>query len=142
MNSIELVLRFWLMLHVGSAGFAPAAGVTEPPLRWRDQESINDIVRLNFPKAENIGKNRKFSDLFNVYDLNRLGGFTIGRTENLLDHLSIQKYPGRKLKSVILIFHHVSVLKELIRFVEFGPSKNMSGSNNEQSPRPSITMRQ
>ncbi|KAH8665270.1 hypothetical protein BGZ60DRAFT_516507 [Tricladium varicosporioides] len=65
---------------------------------------------------------RRFSDFFNLRDMEHLAGFEIYPTHNLLDHLLIIKYPERKFKSRVYIFYHASILKELmLGDVQLGP---------------------
>jgi hypothetical protein len=56
----------------------------------------------------------RFSDFFNLRDMERLAGFEIYPTHNLLDHLLIIKHPERRFTSRVYVFYHASVLKELM----------------------------
>lgn len=113
---MELALRIWHMLFVGTAGGAavPNPGITGIPSRWRDNERLDDTVNTNFPEVTPQG--RQFSNLLTLLDLKRLGGFKIRSTDNLLDHLSIQKH-AEGFGSIILIYYHATVLKELSRYI-------------------------
>jgi hypothetical protein len=104
------------MLFVGTAG---SVAVLNPgrlgiPSRWRDGESVDVTVNTNFPDAPSQG--RQFSSLLTLLDLKRLRGFRIRSTDNLLDHLSIQKH-AEGFKSIISIYYHAMVLKELSKYI-------------------------
>lgn len=89
-------------------------GVSEPSLDWGEGESIDGILTANFPITNYEGPMRKFSELLNFYDIERLTGIEFRLTDNLLDHLLVEKYPARKIGAAVYIFHHVTVLEELM----------------------------
>ena len=128
-NSIELGIRVWLMLYLGNAGFNGDPGALSH--QWTRGISPNQILIESFPytsKAEEYeirtnlfegriikssessepGKDLIFSDLFNLWDMQRLAGFEIVWTDNLLDHLLVQKF-----RTTVFVFHHAAVLQEL-----------------------------
>ena len=89
-------------------------GVSEPPLHWHDRQSIDGILRGNFRVEDYEGPNRLFSALFNFSDMETLAGIEFRMTNNLLDHLLVEKFPGRTFGSAVYIFHHATVLEELM----------------------------
>ena len=119
------------MLKVGSAGVAADAGQLDRPILWKDNQSIIDIVRIEFP-LHNGWNRKRFSDIFNVYDLWRLGGLGIRPTNNLLEHLTIQRYPGGEFTTKLYIFHNVTVLNELIRSAAVLKSRIVFYANERQ----------
>lgn len=54
-----------------------------------------------------------FSSLFTLRDFHTLGDFVIQPTDNILQHLYIEKYCGGQFRPTLFIFFHASVLYDL-----------------------------
>ena len=103
-----------MMLSLGTAGLAPIPGKRELPFPWNDGQNLNGILTSTFPTPQDNEPIREFSDLFNLWDIKRLAGLEIRPTDNLLDHLLLQKHSDRKFTSTVFIFYHATLLRELI----------------------------
>jgi len=111
------------MVSIGSEDLNPYTN--EVPLPWNPNETINGILEANFQKKrlkeddkfiETPGEEneRTFSDILNLRDMEYLAGFKIAWTDDILNHLLIRKHPQSKFETQVLIFHHATVLRELM----------------------------
>lgn len=102
-NSIELAVRLWLMIDVQNV--KPGAYQTlHTAWPWPDTSSLIDVVQsLRLRAPPGVVATRQFPEVFNAFDMNRMGGFEIRWTDNLSDHLCLDK-------KVIWLYYHVSVL--------------------------------
>ncbi|KAI9785282.1 MAG: hypothetical protein M1816_000468 [Peltula sp. TS41687] len=105
-NAIDLTIRLWLMIAVGSLGaiMSPATSSVE----WSRRKSLDDFISATFdpnqPSKEQ--KLERWPKTLNVYGLARIGGFTIHWTSNLADHLLFDDDLG-----YIYLYHHASILE-------------------------------
>jgi hypothetical protein len=90
-NSINLVLRLWLPLHVQEQEFSPAA----KSLQWEDKSTLTEFVRNQFPTPSFLAtRDRKIDILdprFTAINLYSYCGITIKWTCNLVDHLKFDR---------------------------------------------------
>ncbi len=76
-------------------------------LPWPDVSSLVDVVQsLRRRAPPGIVATRQFPEVFNAFDMKRMGGFETRWTDNLSDHLCLD---GK----VIWLYYHVSVLKRM-----------------------------
>lgn len=110
-DSIELVVRLWLMVNVGGPSSDPCVMHTLPQsnLQWSDDLSLEEVLKRRFLQGSTQETRKmRFSKFLNVTSLQRIGGFRIYWTENILDHLRLEEE-----SRVLFIFQHVSVLHRL-----------------------------
>ena len=105
-NSIELTARLWLMINVQN--LRPGDYRTlRMAWAWPDNSSLVDVVQsLRGRAVPGTGSIQQFPDVFNTFDVWRMGGFRIEWTDNLASHLSLE---GK----IIYLYYHVSVLKRM-----------------------------
>ena len=105
-NSIELAVRLWLMIDIRNV--EPGAYQTvHTPWPWPDTSSLIDVVQILRRHASPATlATQQFPQLFNAFDMKRMGGFEIRWTDNLSDHLCLDQ-------KVIWLYYHVSVLKRM-----------------------------
>ncbi len=110
-NSIELTARLWLMINVQKA--TPGGYRTlRPAWDWPDTSSLIDVVQsLRKRTVPGVTSTQRFPDVFNTFDLGRMGGFRIEWTDNLANHLSLE---GK----TVYLYYHVSVLNRMELSVE------------------------
>ena len=111
-NSTELVVRLWLMVNVGCPSSEPWMMHTLPQshLPWPDDLSLVEVLRKRLLQGSaQETKKMRFSKFLNVMSLQRIGGFRICWTENMLDHLRLEEE-----SRILFVFQHVSVLHRLI----------------------------
>lgn len=103
MNSIELVARLFLMLNIQPTSASVQSFST--PVPWPDTRSLADVLQSWFPQRRypQASQARKHIRILNVYNLERIGGFSIQWTDNLAEHLMFED-------NTIYLFHHVSLL--------------------------------
>ena len=74
---------------------------------WPDSSSLVDVVQsLRRRVPPGIVATRQFPEVFNAFDMKRMGGFETRWTDNLSDHLCLDR-------KVIWLYYHVSVLKRM-----------------------------
>ena len=105
-NSIELAVRLWLMVDIQNV--KPGAYQTlHTAWPWPDASSLIDVVQsLRTQASPGVVAMRKFPEVFNAFDMKRMGGFEIRWTDNLSDHLCLDR-------KVIWLYYHVSVLMRM-----------------------------
>ena len=105
-SSIELTVRLWLMINVQNR--RPGGYRTlRMAWAWPDNSSLIDVVQsLRRRAAPGNVLIQRFPDVFNTFDVGRIGGFRIEWTDNLASHLSLD---GK----IIYLYYHVSVLKRM-----------------------------
>jgi hypothetical protein len=106
--------------------------------RWDLDQTLDEALMANFPECYNISLRQPpnnqptlrgtvtkrndpstpetrqvFSSLFTLRDIHTLGDFVIQPTDNILQHLSVEKFRGRKFRATVFIFFHASVLSHL-----------------------------
>lgn len=135
LNSIDFAVRCCLMIRFNRPGGVQAAGEQLYP--WREINSLHDAIvqaipqqvrdpvaytiQFDIPDEEPLAgtatrpvdKDREFSDLFNLADMDKLAGFTIQYTPNLLEHLRVVRFRNRKFRVTVYIFPHAHVLELL-----------------------------
>jgi hypothetical protein len=93
---------------------------------------VNEVTRLLTPphqpnfagtleKRPEPYSDRRFSDLFTFLDMDRLSGFRITPTDNLCDHLRIEKHSGRSFDIRLYVFYQANFL-EMLRYAVEAPS--------------------
>lgn len=114
-NSIDFAIHVWSMFRFNDGGIGTLVG--EVPRRWELHpattlnQALNDHVPIqNAPLLEN---NQVFSALFTLRDIHTLGDFVIQPTDNILQHLYVEKFRGRSFRVTVFIFFHASVLVHL-----------------------------
>ena len=105
-NSIELAVRLWLMIDIQNV--KPGAFQTlHTAWPWPDNSSLIDVVQsLRRRAPPGAVATRQFPDVFNAFDMKRMGGFEIRWTDNLSNHLCLDK-------RVISLYYHISVLMRM-----------------------------
>jgi hypothetical protein len=107
-NSIELATRLWLMINIRSS----TSNVSRSSLIWPESSSLAEVIRSRFgviPPSHPMSK-LTFSRLFNAYNLERIGGFRILWTDNLLDHLALD---DDGMSKAVYVYYHVAILRNL-----------------------------
>ncbi len=69
---------------------------------------------LNHDDPSGVDDNSVFSRLFTLEKMAELADITFERTDNLLDHLLIQRYADDRFRTKVFIFHHATVLAWII----------------------------
>ncbi|KAI9675989.1 MAG: hypothetical protein M1822_008375 [Bathelium mastoideum] len=108
-GTLELAARLWLMVNIRSPNPDLGGYVSfNTALPWPDEKSIAEILSDHF-NADCVmkAKHKAFSKRFTLYHLEKIAGFQILWTDNLLDHL-------RLVDDAIYIFHNVTVLRHLL----------------------------
>lgn len=107
-NSIELAARLWLMINIRSS----TSIVSRSSLIWPESSSLAEVIRARFGTIPPFRPTSKltFSRLFNVCNLERIGGFRILWTDNLLDHLALD---DDGMNKAVYVYYHVTVLQHL-----------------------------
>ena len=105
-NSIELTARLWLMINIQNLRLGDYRTLG-PLLTWPDTSSLVDIIQnVHSRAAPGISSIQRFPDVFNTFDLERMGGFRIKWTDNLANHLCLE---GK----TIYLYYHVSALRRM-----------------------------
>ncbi|TAQ87712.1 hypothetical protein B7494_g3970 [Chlorociboria aeruginascens] len=134
-NSIELAIRVWMSIALGTSDLNLMTQ-GEVPLEWIDTNSIQTALQeeIRGPQDEiyefenaALGNGRiikhgpsepswltEFSPLFNLRDLERIGGFEIHWTNDLFHHLYFVQSRSKNFRSNVYIYTHVNVLLELM----------------------------
>lgn len=101
-NAINLAIRLWLMVHVGSR-----RGITgQTAIAWSGG-CLQDVVAEHFCHQLVLTDSVKFERVFNALNLERIAGVVIQWTPNLVDHLRL-KEDGKR--PTLNIFHHAAFL--------------------------------
>ena len=105
-NSIELAVRLWLMIDIQNV--KPGTYQTLHTIwPWPEASSLVDVVRsLRKTSFQGAVAMRQFPEVFNAFDMKRMEGFEVRWTENLSDHLCLEK-------KTIFLYYHVSVLTRM-----------------------------
>ena len=102
-NSIELTARLWLMINVQKAtsgGYRTLRSAWD----WPDTSRLVDVVQsLCKRTVPGVVSAQRFPDVFNTFDLGKMGGFRTEWTDNLANHLIFEG-------QTIYLYYHVSVL--------------------------------
>lgn len=112
-NALDLSIRLWLMLNVGSDSTALFPGKSRPV--WEDFETLDDFVQRCFPTqaSESGPRIEKKSPTvpigMNLHNLKCIGGFDIVWTDHMADHLYLNDDLG-----TICLYHHATVLETAI----------------------------
>ncbi|KAE8446415.1 hypothetical protein EG329_012020 [Mollisiaceae sp. DMI_Dod_QoI] len=103
---MNLGVRLLLMLSIGSPRVGHSIAITgETHLDWK-HESIRELISTR-PRAErSITDQVKLEKIFNVKNLEYIGGIKVRWTTNLADHLRM-----RDDDTAVEIFHYVSFLR-------------------------------
>ncbi|KAK3321727.1 hypothetical protein B0H66DRAFT_531095 [Apodospora peruviana] len=137
LNSIDFAVRCCLMIRFNRpGGVQPGGEHLYPWLRRSLRSTINGTIprrirdsgtyelRINqFPgmpggpltgtvkrPEDELDLDREFPDLFTLADMDKLTGFTIQYTSNLLEHLRVVRFRRRKFRVTVYIFPHAAVL--------------------------------
>jgi hypothetical protein len=102
MNSIELAARLFLMIKIPPV----RAQSVDTPVPWPDDKSLATVLKLSFPHTSPPQASKKYGRILNVHNFEKMGGFKIQPTDNLVQHLMFEK-------NVIYLFCHVSVLRRM-----------------------------
>lgn len=110
--------------------------------RWAPDQTLSEALMVNFPVIEpesyNVSLSRPpnnqpafrgtvtklddpptpengqvFSSLFTLRDIHTLGDFVIQPTDNILQHLYVEKFRRRNFRATVFIFFHAYVLSHL-----------------------------
>ncbi|KAL9094315.1 MAG: hypothetical protein Q9165_003456 [Trypethelium subeluteriae] len=108
-DTLELAARLWLMVNIRSPNPDLGAYVSfNTALPWPDEKSVAEILSDHFTTDCIIKPQHKaFSKRFTLYHLEKIAGFQVLWTDNLLDHL-------RLVDDTIYVFHNVTVLRYLL----------------------------
>ena len=105
-NSIELTARLWLMINVQNKRLG-GYHTLRPAWMWPATSSLVEVVQsLRNRAVPGAGAIQRFPDVFNAFDLGRMGGFRMEWTDNLANHLSLE---GK----TIYLYYHVSALRRM-----------------------------
>ena len=77
---------------------------------------VNAVLRGEVRKLDDPPepeRDRIFSSLFNLRDMNYLADFVVQPTDNILQHLFIEKFRNREYRVTVFIFPHASLLAHL-----------------------------
>lgn len=130
-NSIDFVIHVWLMLRFNSE--VESRLLLERVFEWDPAQTLVQALLANFPTMRPEGYDvfqqpghqhdrivtpredpeRDFTSLFTLRDMEILGGFVIEPTDNILQHLYIQKFPDRKFRVQVFVFFHAAMLLRL-----------------------------
>jgi hypothetical protein len=102
-NSINLAVRLWLMIPVGS--FSHAVGPGQTVIPWTDG-TVQSLLSAHFDGNPILDTPVKLGKVFNARNIERIGGIRIVWTDNLADHLRM-----RDDDTGVCIFHYASFLK-------------------------------
>jgi len=105
-NSIELAVRLWLMMNITTRSSGEGSDTVATKLPWASSSTLPEVI-LRFFTAGNVNyvaNKKRFPKILTSNNLKKIGGFQIERTDNLLDHLSLEG-------QTILFYHHASALK-------------------------------
>ena len=106
-NSIELAARLWLMINVQNTRPGGYRTTLQTAWPWPDGSSLVDVLQTLRSQAPSItASTQRFAEVFNGFELERIGGFRIEWTDNLSSHFHFE---GK----VIYLYYHVSVLNRM-----------------------------
>ena len=71
-------------------------------------------ITLNHDDLSDVDDNAIFSRLFTLKKMAELADIKFEQTDNLLDHLRIQRYDDDDFRTKVFIFHHATVLAWII----------------------------
>lgn len=109
-NSIELAVRLWLMVNIRTLSTSKAINL-DTSLSWPESASISDVARSYFlgPTSRHgwLRTKQRFSRLLTVHNLEKIGGFHIEWTDNLIDHLRLRN------NDAVCLYYHVEILRRM-----------------------------
>jgi hypothetical protein len=124
-NSINLAVRLWLMIPVGSFSHAVGPGQTVVP--WTDG-TVQALLSSHFDGEPILDTPVKLGKVFNARNIERIGGIRIVWTDNLADHLRM-----RDDDTGVCIFHYASFLKyHQIWYVQANPETRRATDEKHQ----------
>jgi hypothetical protein len=127
--SIELAIRLWLMLDIRHM-MPTHRYQLETSIPWPESQSLVWVLENHLePSPSTVGP--RYSEYLNLYDMDKMGGFKVEWTNNLASHLKIKG-------SVIYVFHHVSVLRRMLKSDTLPPCMNPGASM--LTPRPGLPL--
>ncbi|KAH8683864.1 hypothetical protein BGZ61DRAFT_534554 [Ilyonectria robusta] len=107
-TSIDFAVQTWLLLgfHNGGENRPPGELIFD----WRPLQKLEEAIVANLSRddQEELEPDRLFSDNFNLRDIHVLGDFVIQPTDNILQHLSVQKYRGREFRVTVFVFFYAN----------------------------------
>jgi hypothetical protein len=103
-NAIDLVVRLWLMVHIGTV---PLGVTGQTGIIWR-KGRLKDAMASHFRHEMILTESIKFQKVFNARNIERIADVTIQWTPNLVDHLRFVE-DGRK--PVLNIFYCAEFLE-------------------------------
>jgi hypothetical protein len=103
-NSIDLAVRLFLTINVRSSKLQSVS--TASKTAWTSNESFEGFLADRLPERK-IGSKRPLTKHFTACNLQRYAGFPFIWTNNLLDHLLLDR------DGWVHIYHHVTVLEAL-----------------------------
>jgi hypothetical protein len=103
-NAIDLAIRLWLMIHIGTV---PLGITGQTGIVWGDG-SLKDAMSSHFRHETILTDSVKFQKIFNARNIERIADVKIQWTPNLVDHLRFVE-DGRK--PVLNIFYCAELLE-------------------------------
>ncbi|KAK3364702.1 hypothetical protein B0T25DRAFT_576908 [Lasiosphaeria hispida] len=168
LDALELALSVWSMVSIGKSLVTPGATSTignegkiqggkpaPPPLKpamlpvpRKDPNKDEPDVWLKGKlrrqakdaamSSQTVSHDVEFSDYFTLCGMERLVGFRIVWTHNLLDHLQLRKLRVARFSTHIHVFHHATVLHSL---AIGGPKEKAEAEGGGHPIDPSVGMR-
>ncbi|KAK1469649.1 hypothetical protein CMEL01_01416, partial [Colletotrichum melonis] len=114
-NSIDFAVDVWLLRRYNTAGLSRTPG--EHIFAWEGADTpMTDAFRLILPGHQDITSpppDQVFPSTLTLRDLHALGDFVIQPTDNLFQHLLVQKHRNRKMRPTVYVFFNVSAISKL-----------------------------
>lgn len=110
-RSLELAIRLWLNLHVQSSSIAVGPIPNTRTIEWPNTSSLHQLVdeQFPFPDAPKPSENFRISPSFTMTYLIDVCGLTVSWTNNLADHLLLD----RKRRVVTVFQHKICILNHM-----------------------------
>ncbi|MCJ1372179.1 hypothetical protein MMC20_003401 [Loxospora ochrophaea] len=105
---IYLVIRLWLMCHVGTIG--GEVRHEQYMAEW-DRGSLRELMAAQFPDNSRLDEPVQLEKQFQARNLEKLAGIQVLWTANLLDHLRVHDPWHRDGQMRVSLFYHVHFLE-------------------------------
>ncbi|KAI3531197.1 hypothetical protein CSPX01_14330 [Colletotrichum filicis] len=111
-NSIDFAVEVLLLHRFNTAGESRLPG--EHDFKWDlENTTITQACRSILPQQKPFPDNKVFGHTFILRDFQEFGDFVIQPTDNILEHLLVQKHKRRPNRLTLLVFFHVSAIERL-----------------------------
>ncbi|KAG7055753.1 putative dihydroorotase [Colletotrichum scovillei] len=110
-NSIDFAIEILLLHRFNTTGESRPPG--EHDFKWEKEDNIIVARRAILPQQDDSLDSKIFDHTFTLRDFQEFGDFVIQPTDNILEHLLMQKHKKRPNRITLLVFFHVSAMERI-----------------------------